>query len=424
MKKGLRIVSIILIILLAFAVPAAAATTVIETNSVHLLINDTPVAAPDENLPDSTAPYSILYNDVLYLPIRQIGGMLDLEVEWDGATRTATINNVLPAETPEEPGGSDLTEVSGQEEAILQVFFFDVGQADCILVRNGRHAMLIDAGNTGQDKLVLSYLAEHEVYDLDYLIATHPHADHIGSMSSVIYNMGRIGEVIMPDVSHTTQTYKNLLAAIEERDIALTMAQPGQSFSLGSASVLVLAPAVTDSADLNHSSVVLRVEFGNTSFLFTGDAGTKSESAQLNSGFTLKSDVLKVGHHGSRTSSSQEYLNEVAPRYAVISIGTGNKYGHPHSEAMARLAGTGAAIYRTDENGTIILESDGEEIYISVESEVMSPVITVSYIGNKNSKVFHLPSCRSLPQESNAVVFAARQEALDAKYSPCGACKP
>jgi competence protein ComEC len=309
----------------------------------------------------------------------------------------------------------------------LQVFFLDVDQADCILLKTGDHNMLIDAGNVGQDKLVLNYLVEYNVTTLDYLVGTHPHADHIGTMASVIRAMDNVGMILMPDKSQTTKTYENFVKAINEKDVPVTIPKPGDVFTLGDANMQVLAPNSGGYNDLNDYSIVLRVTFGSTVFLFTGDAETKSEGEQLVNGLSLKADVLKVGHHGSRTSSTQKFLDAVSPTYAVISCGVGNTYGHPHKESMSRLNAMGAVIYRTDENGTIIFVTDGENITITVEKGAGStPADTGSlvYIGNKNSKVLHLSTCSSLPQEQNRVYFNSRQEAIDAGYTPCNACKP
>jgi len=427
MKRRHNLGYMLLGVLLAIAVPLAAATADFDFNMVNIVVNGARVAAVGENLPGTEAPYSILYDGTAYMPVRQLAELLEFDIQWNEATRTVSLGsaNVEEIQVPLSPGQNP---ADAPEDATLQVIFFDVGQADCILVKTANHAMLIDAGNTGQDRLILGYLSEHEIYDLDYLVATHPHADHIGAMTSVVKAMDSIGEVIMPDVIHTTKTYENLLIAIEAKDIALTTAKPGDVFALGTAKVQVLAPVSTELSDLNECSLVLRVVFGDVVFLFTGDAGTKSETAQLAGGLTLSADVLKVGHHGSRTSSSQRYLDAVAPHYAVLSCGIGNSYGHPHSEAMTRLARTGAIIYRTDENGTILFETDGEVIYVSVECEPESEPepeqITLVFIGNKNSRIFHSLSCRSLPQESNAVPLYSRQEALDAGFSPCGTCKP
>jgi len=299
------------------------------------------------------------------------------------------------------------------------------------------HTMLIDAGNTGQDNLILSYLASYGIKKLDYVVATHPHADHIGAMAAVIRAMDSIGTVLMPDAVNTTRTFENMLNAIEEKDVPITIAVPGDMIMMGDVQIQILAPNSTRYSDLNDYSVVLRIEFGNSVFLFTGDADTRSENEQLASGLPLDADVLRVGHHGARTSSTQRYLDAISPSYAVISCGQGNTYGHPHDETMARLAGTGAEIYRTDENGTVIFTTDGITITISttrgsgVQNTALPPTVTApsslsvtSYIGNVNSKLFHLPTCRLLPQEQNRTYFAARDEAVSAGYVPCLVCNP
>ncbi|MCL2134341.1 MAG: MBL fold metallo-hydrolase [Candidatus Bathyarchaeota archaeon] len=310
------------------------------------------------------------------------------------------------------------------DQGTLEVIFLDVGQADSILLKTGTHTMLIDAGNIGQDQLMLNYLSTYEVTSLDYLVATHPHADHIGAMTAVVNKMDNIDTIIMPDKTHTIQAYKNLITAIDAKDITVNIAEPGQNFTMGNANIQVIAPNYIYS-DLNECSVVLRVEFGETVFLFTGDADTKSENDQITNGLSLDADVLKVGHHGSRTSSSKNYLDIVTPTYAVISCGAGNTYNHPHQEAMTRLIATGATIYRTDENGTIIFTTDGKTITVTVEKDTPTPTEEGTiYIGNKNSKIFHLPTCHSLPIETNRIYFNSRQEAIDAGYTPCGTCKP
>ena len=269
----------------------------------------------------------------------------------------------------------------------LEVIFLDVGQGDSILLKTGDHNMLIDAGDIGKDSIILNYLAKYNVTSLDYIVATHPHADHIGSMPSVIRKMDNVGTIIMPDKTHTTKAFENLLNAIEDNDIAITIPKAGDNFTLGNASVQILAPNSGGYSDINDYSIVLRVEFGETAFLFTGDAGSTSEAQQMSNGLTLESDVLKVGHHGSRTSSSQRYLDAVSPNYAVISSGAGNTYGHPHSELLSRLNAMGVTIYRTDLNGTIVFTSDGKEIFVSSENKfyAMEEVITESvYIMSNN----------------------------------------
>ena len=350
-----------------------------------------------------------------------------------------SIDDTPPTESTILPPAPDIPPPVLEGVDVLQVIVFDVGQADCTLLKTNDHAMLIDAGNTGQDQLVLNYLAEYGITTLDYLVATHPHADHIGSMTSVVNAMDTIGTVIMPNKPHTTKTYENLINAIEKKDIPLTIPTPGDVFQWGDANIEVLAPNSATYADLNEYSIVLRVEFGETSFLFTGDAGTISENEQLATGFSLKTDVLKVGHHGSRTSSTQKYLTAVNPTYAVICCGVDNTYGHPHTETMTRLTGINAQIYRTDQHGTIIFTTNGKVIIITVtQSATPSSTPTDStaptstpisnspegYIGNKSTNKFHKPSCTSLPKEENRIYFDTRQEAVDAGYTACGTCKP
>jgi competence protein ComEC len=303
----------------------------------------------------------------------------------------------------------------------LQVTVLDVGQADCILLKTDDHAMLIDAGNIGQDELVLGYLATYNVTELDYLVATHPHADHIGSMPAVIRAMERIDVVLMPDKTHTTQIYAELMNAIAEKDIPIKIPTPGEVFQFGDAKVEVVAPnSASYGDDFNEYSIVLRVEFGDRSFLFTGDAGLLSENEQLAAGFSLDVDVLKVGHHGSKGSSTQQYLNAVTPSYAAISCGAGNPYGHPTPEALGRLAEAGAEIYRTDQNGTIIFTTNGTTI--DVTTIPTPPPPHPPYIGNKNSLVVHLYTCSSLPGPANRVYFDTYDEAIEAGYRPHSVC--
>lgn len=244
----------------------------------------------------------------------------------------------------------------------LLAAFFDVGQGDCALISTGGHHMLIDAGNPGQDELILGYLAAYGVTRLDYLVATHPHADHIGAMAAVVYQMEQIGEVLMPQAVNTTATFEKLLIALEQRDFPVTVPQAGDTYQLGEAVIKVVAPGGGKYQDLNDYSLVLRVSFGQAAFLFTGDAEAVSEGEQLAAGYDLSADVLKAGHHGSNSSSSAEYLAAVAPRYAVISCGADNRYGHPHAEVLARLQNSGATVYRTDELGSVVFTTDGETI--------------------------------------------------------------
>lgn len=337
----------------------------------------------------------------------------------------------LPPKSAESPSDDSQPErlPDNLSEGTLEVYFFDVGQADCALVKIGEHAMLIDAGDIGQDDLILSYLHEAGVDGLDYLIATHPHADHIGSMPAVIRTLD-VGTLIMPDAVATTDIFSDLLDAVEESGIPLSVSAVGDTYSLGAAEIVILAPT-RDYDDLNDSSIVLKVLFGETSFLFTGDAESESEQDQLSMGQDLSADVLKVGHHGSGTSSTKAYLVAVSPSYAVISVGAENSYGHPSGEVLTRLQNMGAAIYRTDLGGTVVFSSDGYTVTVVGSAFEAAPQANpdnteaeARYIGNINSKVFHKPTCGSLPADKNRVHFESRNEAIQQGYKPCQKCNP
>lgn len=198
----------------------------------------------------------------------------------------------------------------------------------------------------------------------DIIVATHPHEDHIGGMDAVISQFD-IGKIYMPNATTTTKTFNDVLTAIKAKGLTITAPTPGTVFYLGQAQCAILAPNSQTYKDLNNYSIVIRLVYGNTSFLFTGDAQSESEKEMLSKGYSLKSDVLKVGHHGSNTATSPEFLKAVSPKYAVISVGKGNDYGHPHQVILDELAGAAVLVYRTDLNGTITIISDGANLSIS-----------------------------------------------------------
>lgn len=247
--------------------------------------------------------------------------------------------------------------VSGQ----LKVHYINVGQADSILIQQGSSTMLIDAGNNGDSETVKNYLSNQGITKLDYVIGTHPHEDHIGGLDYVI-NSFQIGNIYMPKATSTTKTFTDVVSAIKSKGMQIATPVPGDSFKLGQADCKILAPNSSSYEDLNNFSVVIKVTFGNNTFMFDGDAEKVSETEIVNKGFDVKADVLKVGHHGSGTSTSDEFLKKVNPKYAVISCGVNNDYGHPHKETMKRLKDSGITVYRTDESGTIICTSDGNNI--------------------------------------------------------------
>ena len=244
----------------------------------------------------------------------------------------------------------------------LYVHFIDVGQADSILVNfpNGEN-MIIDAGNNIDGERVSAYIKEYGIEKIDYLVGTHPHADHIGGMDDVLRNFD-VGRIYMPKVTANTATYEDVLVEIKNKGLKITEAKEGVVILDGDVKCEILSPCRNFYEELNDYSAVVHLTYGETSFLFMGDAEADVER-ELSGKYNLKADVLKVSHHGSNTSSCAEFINNVKPRFAVISVGTGNDYGHPSGKVIKRLQKAGCEVLRTDETGDIILKSDGLDVY-------------------------------------------------------------
>lgn len=258
-------------------------------------------------------------------------------------------------------------ENSIKKEDVLKVHYIDVGQADSILLIQGTHAMLIDAGNNDDSDLVYEYIKNQGINKLDYVIGTHPHEDHIGGLDYIINNF-EIGKIYLPkNAKSNTKTYTDVLKAISNKGLKAVNPVPLTSFKLGAASCTILAPNSSSYKDLNNYSVVVKVKFGENSFLFEGDAESISEMEMVKKGYDLKADVLKVGHHGSNSSTCAKFLSKVQPEYAVISVGKNNDYKHPQKGTMDRLKNSNVTIYRTDECGTIVASSDGNTITFNVK---------------------------------------------------------
>ena len=255
----------------------------------------------------------------------------------------------------------------GSASGTLEVYFFDVGQGDSELIRlPGGENILIDAGTSSTEDELVGELRSLGAETLDLVVATHPHADHIGGMAAVIDAFDD-RQVVMPRISEsdtpTTKTYENLLQSIADKGLTITPAEPGDELlSSGGAVLTVLAPNGEDYGDLNNYSVVLRLTYGEDSFLFTGDAEEASEEEMLSLDWPLTATVLKCGHHGSETSTSPAFLDAVSPQYAVISCGVDNDYGHPDAVTLEKLEAAGAEVFRTDRQGSILASTDGSGV--------------------------------------------------------------
>ena len=259
-----------------------------------------------------------------------------------------------------------ISQTNTNQKPLLEVYFLDVGQGDSEILRYGDKTMLIDAGTNASTNTLLSDIRSLGINQFDLVVATHPHEDHIGGLDAVINNFS-IGKLYMPKVTTTTKTFIDVLTAIKNKGYTVTAPVLGSTFNLGDVQCTFLAPNSQKYDDLNNYSIVIKVTYGSTSFLFTGDAQTLSEQEMLRNGFDLKADVLKVGHHGSDSSTSPQFLKVVSPKYGVIEVGKGNDYGHPHQITLDKLAAANVKVFRTDLNGAIIFKSDGSTITVSTE---------------------------------------------------------
>ena len=248
----------------------------------------------------------------------------------------------------------------------IAVHFIDVGQGDAelIMTSDGK-TVLIDSGTPESRTVLTGYLKEQGVKKIDYFVLTHPHADHIGGAAAVL-DAFDVVNVIMTDAPTTTSTYKKVLQKIDEKDFGVIFAEAGKEYSLGEAKITILGPVSDYSDDLNNTSIVLRLTYGRAAFMFTGDAEKKAEQDMLTKfpASYFRADVLKLGHHGSSTSTSDGWFFAVSPEYAVISCGRNNDYGHPHREILSLLKKNGTTYFRTDTDGSIVMSSDGESVKI------------------------------------------------------------
>lgn len=340
----------------------------------------------------------------------------------------------------------------GNGNSTLEIHFLDVGQGDSTLITCDGHSMLIDAGKNDQGTEIQSYLESRGITELDYAIGTHPDSDHIGGLDVILYKFGA-KYVFMPDYAKDTKTYDDVVEVIKNRNLKRKQPKVGSVWQLGGAEFTVVAPNGTYGSQANDYSISILLTHGDNKFLFTGDAEEDSEADMLENGISLKADVYKAAHHGSKTASTEEFLDAVDPEYTVISVGEGNSYGHPHAEVLNRLRAMGVKVFRTDEQGTIVLKSDGKKITWNASpsdswkagepgsasqaadpdkdaagktpSEGNKTTKKTTYYINTGTGKFHKADCRYAPDPDadNCETTTLTKSALKKKgYSPCSYC--
>lgn len=250
--------------------------------------------------------------------------------------------------------------------ADLEVHFLDVGQGDCAVVLCGGESMVIDGGPKSASHYVYSYIRDTlQLTQIDYVISTHPHADHVGGLAAVM-NAAPVDLLLTPVLEWESEAFNDMIQYADAQGTVISIPYQYDELKLGDAVVTILLcwPEAIQYGRTNDSSIILRIDYRETSFLFTGDAEDWTEGMLFDDNVNLKADVLKVAHHGSSHSSSLPFLQAVSPEYAVISVGKGNQYGHPHRAVLDNLKTLGAGTLRTDELGTVIIQSDGTKLEV------------------------------------------------------------
>lgn len=342
---------------------------------------------------------------------------------------------------------------SKNKESSFWIEYIDVGQGDAALIQCDEHYMIIDGGPPAASSTIYSILKRQKIKHLDYMIATHPDSDHIGGLSGAL-NYATVDMCYSTVLMHDTKTFKNLVKYLNKQNANIAIPRSGDSFKLGSAQVDILGP-IYEGADTNNSSIVVKITYGSTSFLFVGDAELEEENSLIDTKVDLSCDVLKIGHHGSKNSTGKGFLEKSNPEYAVISVGSDNTYGHPTADVLERLRESKVNIYRTDMQGDITCVSNGKKLTFKTERrasnealwiaggssktiEIRDGIVVASdykivipegttYVLNTNSYKFHIPMCDSvgdISEKNKVYSYKSAEELIKDGFDPCGRCKP
>lgn len=330
-------------------------------------------------------------------------------------------------------------------EHSFSIHFIDVGQGDAALILCDDKSMLIDGGDPGAGRIIYTYLKKNNIKHLDYIVCSHADEDHIGGLAAPLTTI-EVENILAPTVGADTKAYKNILKKTESQGLTIRHPTHGEKMFFASSEIEFYGPISEWSEKRNNSSIVMKIKYGDTSFLFTGDAEREEEQEILEAGYNLSATVLKVGHHGSKNSTTYPFLREIMPKYTIISVGK-NSYGHPTEEVLSRLRDAGTKVYRTDMQGDIIVTSNGKSVNIMTQKNAdiqTNPTIITekntensnsssdnntvcTYIGNTKSRKFHYIFCDSVEnmnEENKAYESCSREEMISKGYIPCKKCNP